>query len=196
MRILHYTLGFAPYRSGGLTRYAHDLMVAEIELGNEVTALFPGNARLLHRKTQIRKEANIDNIVVYELRNPLPVPLLYGLPQSGCMIDDSVLDETDVNRFLDAVQPEVFHIQTLMGLPRKLIWIIKERGVKVVYTTHDYFGLCPKVNFIDNAGNLCDGASPQRCERCNEKAKNVAFLRFRNSKWIVPMKDVLRKYFK
>ena len=28
MRVLHYTLGFPPYRSGGLTKYALDLMLA------------------------------------------------------------------------------------------------------------------------------------------------------------------------
>ena len=31
MKILHYFLGFPPYRSGGLTKYAFDLMTAQVE---------------------------------------------------------------------------------------------------------------------------------------------------------------------
>lgn len=196
MRILHYTLGFAPYRSGGLTRYAHDLMVAEIGLGHDVTALYSGGMRLLSKKTHIRRNRCLDGIAVYELCNPLPVPLLYGLPQNEAMIDDGVLDEGDVREFLDIVRPDVFHIHTLMGLHRKLVKMMKERGVKVVYTTHDYFGLCPKVNFIDDQGCLCREVSPTRCEECNKNARSVCFLRLRNSKWIVPFKGLLRKYFK
>lgn len=43
MRVLHYTLGFPPYRSGGLTKYALDLMLAEQALGLDVCALYPGS---------------------------------------------------------------------------------------------------------------------------------------------------------
>ena len=36
MKILHYFLGFPPYRTGGLTKYAYDLMQAQVADGNEV----------------------------------------------------------------------------------------------------------------------------------------------------------------
>lgn len=37
MKILHYTLGFSPYRSGGLVKYAQDLMLEEINLGHHIS---------------------------------------------------------------------------------------------------------------------------------------------------------------
>ena len=40
MRILHYTLGFQPYRSGGLVRYVSDLMLAQASMGHNVFALY------------------------------------------------------------------------------------------------------------------------------------------------------------
>lgn len=36
MKIIHYFLGFPPYRSGGLTKYAFDLMKAQVNDGHEV----------------------------------------------------------------------------------------------------------------------------------------------------------------
>ena len=36
MRILHYSLGFPPYRRGGLTKYCLDLMAAQEMQGNVV----------------------------------------------------------------------------------------------------------------------------------------------------------------
>lgn len=57
MRVLHYTLGFPPYRSGGLTKYALDLMLAEQALGLDVCALYPGSISFVKSKcTVIKKE--------------------------------------------------------------------------------------------------------------------------------------------
>ena len=36
MRILHYALGFPPWRTGGLTKYCVDLMLTQKEQGYEV----------------------------------------------------------------------------------------------------------------------------------------------------------------
>ena len=46
MRILHYTLGFFPYRSGGLTRYAKDLMVSQRRFGYDVAAFYPSGSNI------------------------------------------------------------------------------------------------------------------------------------------------------
>ena len=40
MHILHYTLGFQPYRSGGLVRYAADLMQMQASMGHKIFALY------------------------------------------------------------------------------------------------------------------------------------------------------------
>ena len=36
--ILHYTLGFQPQRTGGLVKYAEDLILEQIAQGHQVTA--------------------------------------------------------------------------------------------------------------------------------------------------------------
>lgn len=54
MKILHYALGFPPYRSGGLTKFCVDLMVQQTREGHHVAMLWPGKIGLiikrLHKK--------------------------------------------------------------------------------------------------------------------------------------------------
>ena len=47
MIILHYFLGFPPYRTGGLTKYAFDLMKSQADDGNDVMALWPNKKLFL-----------------------------------------------------------------------------------------------------------------------------------------------------
>ena len=80
MRILHYFLGFPPYRTGGLTKYCFDLMQTQAEDKNNVIALWPGRMSFfLNGKTKIKKRKNVHNIENYEIINPLPVPLDEGI---------------------------------------------------------------------------------------------------------------------
>ena len=53
MHILHYTLGFSPYRSGGLVKYAKDLMQTQIKLGHLVVALYPGGTSLFEKSCHV-----------------------------------------------------------------------------------------------------------------------------------------------
>ena len=57
MKILHYTLGFQPQRTGGLIKYAEDLMLEQMDQGHQVLALYPGNIRLFSKKVGIKKAA-------------------------------------------------------------------------------------------------------------------------------------------
>ena len=43
MRILHYSLGLPPYRSGGLTKYCTDLMIEQAKSDNQILLMFPGH---------------------------------------------------------------------------------------------------------------------------------------------------------
>ena len=56
MKILHYFLGFPPYRSGGLTKFAYDLMNAQVSDGNEVAALWPGTMTKIGVNPKIKKK--------------------------------------------------------------------------------------------------------------------------------------------
>ncbi|MBR4016776.1 MAG: glycosyltransferase, partial [Oscillospiraceae bacterium] len=79
MNILHYFLGFPPYRSGGLTKYAFDVMSAQVDMGYRVSALWPGEIKLFGNTVRICRRKEISGIHSYELINPLPVALDEGV---------------------------------------------------------------------------------------------------------------------
>ncbi len=186
MIILHYILGFPPHRSGGLCRYSLDLIQAEKELGNDVTILYPGNFSLFSNKSHFKKE----HAGIFQLTNALPIPLLYGISTPSLFM--SKRDILGFDTFIEEIKPDIFHIHTLMGLPKELLILMKEAGIRIVYTSHDYFGLCPKVNFINHKGKICAGADGKRCEECCKGAHGKLFLKVRNSKYVTPLKKILR----
>lgn len=185
MRILHYTLGLAPQRSGGLTLYSTDLMREQSKQHN-VMLLYPSQYRWW--SSQIKWKQKSDSVVA--LINALPVPLLYGVSNPKDFIASSVMDIKQMESLYDATKPDVFHVHTLMGLPKELLVYFKEKGVKLVFTTHDYFGICPRVNMIDLCGEVCTSPSAAKCMAGNIESKSTLFLRFRNSRFVLTLKNL------
>ena len=180
MKILHYTLGLPPYRTGGLTKYSIDLAKSEKEiLKQDVAILFPGRYTF-NKKTKIKKTNAFFNIPVYELFNPLPVPLLAGIKNP-----DKFKISFDTNiflSFLNKFRPSIIHIHTLMGLPKEFLDATKKLKIKTIFTTHDYFGLCFKVNFVCN-GELCDGIyDKSKCANCNKNGYSQNLIKIMQSK--------------
>lgn len=144
MRILHYYLGPAPLRSGGLTKYVEDLMEAEKLNGDTCLQLYPlkltSNKRIHISKTRDSK--------VYQLVNAYPLPLTGGIKTPEDFWGGDV-DVSGIRQFLKHIAVDIIHIHTLMGLPIEFLQLAKQLGLKIVYTTHDYFGLSPVPDFFD-----------------------------------------------
>ena len=79
MKIIHYFLGFPPYRTGGLTKYAFDLMKSQVTDGHEVMVLWPGEIKKYSVEPKIRECKRVEGIRNFEIINPLPVSLDEGI---------------------------------------------------------------------------------------------------------------------
>lgn len=190
MRILHYSLGIFPNRTGGLNRYATDLM-REQGKDNDVALLYPGKYRFWQCESLISSPKMIKDIKCYQLVNALPQPLLFGIRKPHSFINKPI-SKKSFEKFYDSFRPEVLHLHTLMGMSEEALKFFKERGVRIVYTSHDYFGICPKVNLINEKGELCEGPGAERCARCNAKAPSTIYLRLRNSEIAFILRDLIR----
>jgi len=163
MKILHYFLGFPPFRSGGSIKYGVDLMQAQVQQGDTVLALWPGQMKLLCQKTAIRSAGTVSGIKSYELVNPLPVPLDEGIAEPSKFM--TAVRGTAYGDFLRREMPQVIHVHTLMGIHREFFDAARQLGIRLVFTTHDYFGICPKVTMY-RQGAACNGDC-QDCPGCN-----------------------------
>lgn len=166
MEILHYALGFPPYRTGGLTKFCIDLMTQQAKDGHSVGLLWPGQIGLINKKTTICEHKNeiIKDQVIqnYEIINPVAVPLDEGImdiQEFTKNVDGKVYLE-----FLEKIKPNVIHIHTLMGLHKSFLDTAKKLNIKLVFSAHDFFPICPKVTLVRN-NKICSDAI--KCDNCN-----------------------------
>lgn len=190
MRILHYTLGLPPYRSGGLTKYTIDLMNIQQKYGNNIILLFPGKMRFLSNNNRVQFYRYYEGISVYELVNPLPVPLLDGVKNPHDFMAEGNIDI--YIEFLKEINVDIINIHTLMGLHKEFLDAAKLLEIKIVFTTHDYYGLCPKVNFIDYNGDVCTTPHSQKCLECNKNGKSIKTIKFMQSPLYRYLKNDMR----
>lgn len=145
MRILHYTLGFQPYRTGGLVKYATDLMIEQCKLGHQVFALYPAQQIFFSRKVRIKKGKDESSILKYELVNSLPLAIFGGIQEP---MDFMYSCDTSVYlEFLREISPDIIHIHSLMGIHKEFFEVAKKLNIRIVFTSHDYFGLAPLPTF-------------------------------------------------
>lgn len=161
MRILHYFLGFPPYRTGGLTKFAFDLMNQQILDKHNVMALWPGEMKLFTKTSCIKKRKSINSIENYELINPLPISLDEGIQNFDAYTKPC--NPQIFSNFFLSTKPDVIHIHTLMGLPKEFVDMACQLSIRTIFTSHDYFGICPKVTLY-RYGQLCD--DDQQCKNC------------------------------
>ena len=171
LNILHYSLGFPPYRTGGLTKFCTDLMKEQVKEGDQVSLLWPGEIRLSGGHTKIRKRRSLDGIASFEVMNPAPVSYDEGIVAISAFTIQGDLKVYE--QFLQSVRPEVIHIHTLMGLHRNLLAAAKKMGIRTVFTAHDFFPICPKVTLFRD-GMICpDADTCASCPGCNMTALSL-----------------------
>lgn len=165
MKLLHYALGFPPYRSGGLTKLCVDLMAQQAEEGHTVAMLWPGQMRFVNQEVAIKKHENVKlsgkDILSFEVINPLPVSFDEGIADIAAFTKN--VNAEAYRRLLDNFKPDVIHVHTLMGLHKSFLEAAKDKKIRLVFSAHDFFPICPKVTMFRH-GTVCN--SVKNCENC------------------------------
>ena len=189
MKILHYSLGFPPYRSGGMTTFCINLIEEQCKQGHIVSMMWPGVYSLKNKKT-ILKETNYTlndvHIRSYELQNGLPVSLLDGIRDTK-QFQKPIEKELFLSFFMNH-KFDILHVHTLMGLPIECIEAANENGIKTVFTTHDCFGICCKQGLFVN-GHICDDHKCLHCYDCNDTALSLSKISLLQSSLYRRLKD-------
>lgn len=179
MRILHYSLGFPPYRTGGLTKYCTDLMLKQKQIGYEVALLWPGEIRWINQSMNIKKRKEKIGIDSYEIINPLPVALDEGITN---IYEYTKNGDFDVYyKFLLKLKPQLIHVHTLMGVHKEFFEAAKKLNIKIIYTTHDYYGICSKVTLFRNNEICKNDLECKLCVECNKSALSLPKIKIMQS---------------
>lgn len=185
MHILHYSLGFPPYRTGGMTIFCVDLMDQQLKSGHQVSLLWPG--QIFGKAVRIKKGEDVNGIRNYELINPLPIPYDEGIQKIEAFTKAG--DSNVFISFLKQVKPHVIHIHTFMGLYSSFVDAAKALDIRIVFTTHDFFPICPKVTMYRN-GKICDSVRTCiDCPKCNSTALGLNRIQILQSPFYRTLKD-------
>ena len=151
-----------------MIKYALELIEAQ-SAGDDVNILIPGKISVSEKKRKkikIVRKGNYKGVPVYSIVNPLPVPMANGIRDIEMFT--SPCDESVYVRYLKALSPDLIHVHTFMGLHAEFLSAAVKCGIPVVYTTHDYFGICPKADLFCN-GTVCTEPG-KYCASCCEGA--------------------------
>lgn len=167
MKILHYTVGLGENRGGGLTKYVDDLVACQSK-DNSIMILYPGEYKLLSSKVSIKREKDKQGVPVYSILNPLSLPMMFGLKDKEYLTKHTPTSMW--KNFFEENKVEVIHIHTMMGLYEEFIDAANELNIPTIYTTHDYFGLCPKQTYVYQNCKCKNWNSCVDCPECNKYA--------------------------
>ncbi len=198
MKILHYALGFPPYRTGGLTKFCMDLMIQQNIEGHQVAMLWPGQMGFLYHKVAVKdrgivKRTDNSGIRSFEVINPLPVSYDEGISNFEAFTLDE--GENVYRKLLQLYEPDVIHVHTLMGLHRSFLVAAKKEKIRLIFSAHDFFPICPKVTMFRN-GQLCPSVgSCAECGSCNSTSLSIKKIRLLQSPIYKVLKDspIIRK---
>lgn len=164
MKIIEYTLGLPPFRRGGLPRYSLDLS-EELAKENKVYLIYPGQINPYSKKIKLSQKNSKYLFEIIEMKNPLPISLGLGVTDEKYYMERR--DISELEEFVNKINPDVIHFHTLMGVPKEFLEYLHNIKIKTVYTTHDFYGLCPKMLSKDPMKELVSSKCSYDCMLCN-----------------------------
>lgn len=174
MKILHYILGIPPVRSGGLVKYALDLAKEQEQMGEKVALLIPGEIYVRNsRNVKIKKSKAYNEIPLFKIKNPLPIPMTNGITDIEWLTNEAGYDAYFT--FLKKIGPDIIHIHSLMGIHKTFFKAARDLKIRMVFTTHDYFGICPTATLLKE-GKICQELDWGHCEKCCQQAFSTVHL--------------------
>lgn len=158
MRILHVTHELPPYELAGTGIYTWNIARAQAQ--HHDVFIF---ARLQDHEIEPYRlhTENRDGVVIRFMN-------LGDLAWSP--LEKSYEDPVAVHHlvdFIEEVQPEIVHFQHLVGIGSNAIQAVKDRGLKTVYTLHDFWAMCPmgqRMCYTDH--QICDPIDFGKCGNC------------------------------
>jgi glycosyltransferase involved in cell wall biosynthesis len=148
VRIAQLVHQYPPSYVGGTELYTQSLSRALVERGHDVAVFCRESAPGVGSERAVE-----EGVLVVRMWADTPSASRRFLSTFGDRAASRLFEQ-----FLDDVQPDIVHIQHLMGLPVNSIQRLRQRRIPFVITLHDYWWVCANAQLITNySGALCDG---------------------------------------
>jgi len=200
MRILHLVHQYPPHFVGGTEFYTQTVAVAQVESGLDVAIFVPaprtGGPDLESIQPEVEKGVKVYRAPVGERSRTKVFLQIFRQPQL----------QRYWQMVLDAEQPNLVHIEHLMGLPLSVVDELRAREIPYLVTLHDYWYICANAQLLTNTDQeICSGPDSYavNCARCAlarggiDSALGLAptlapIMKFRNNQTAEVLKDADR----
>jgi glycosyltransferase involved in cell wall biosynthesis len=158
MRVLLVSHRFPPDGIAGVERYTQAL-AADLRRGGDAVAVVARRWATDPPAPALRRERLSDGAAVYRFVGG-------GTPDPG----DFLRHREPLERLFTAAaleaDPDIVHVNHLLGLPPRLPEIARRLGAAIVLSLHDFFPACPLAHLQKPGGELCRGPDGGReCAR-------------------------------
>lgn len=158
MRILHIVHQYPPDHVGGVELYTQGLAHELTQRGHAVTVFTRRDGAGAGWRMDEATGAPVYRAWAGALTPPQRFLVTWG---NRALVDAFAAA-------LDQTQPDLVHVQHLMGLPTQIIDLLRSRNLPYLVTLHDYWWVCANANLLTNYSQAsCTG--PQgyvNCTRC------------------------------
>ena len=163
MRILLLCHGHPPDSVGGVEQHVAGLAQALAAAGHQVHVLARGNLPGTPQGDTVLGPAGNPRVsrIAYRWEQVDSLAAIYRCEPMAA----------GVRRFLAARAAagerfDVAHVHHLTGLSTDSVAALREAGLPVVMTLHDYWLFCPRGQMFHHREELCERAEPARCAEC------------------------------
>ncbi|MCZ2132339.1 MAG: glycosyltransferase [Bacteroidetes bacterium] len=150
---------------GGGTLLPRALAEHLVKQGFEVAVIYAGARDIAEKEAYYVHRYNEFGVELLGIYNR-PV-LFYDLERPDREIEDKRISEI-FSSFLDEFKPDIIHFHNLFNLSIKIAEDAGKRNIPSVFTSHNYWIICPRLYLITGDGNPCSGpeASGKKCAEC------------------------------
>ena len=159
MRILVVAHAFPPRTQGGAEIYAD-------QHAQTLVRLFGDEVHVLAREQRPDRE---EYAVTTERRDGLTITWVNNTFREVRTYEDSYRSPAIARiaaDLIDEFRPDVAHVHHLTCLSTDIPALLASRGIRVVFTLHDYWLLCHRGQLLDTSFRLCPGPEPSGCHAC------------------------------
>lgn len=184
INIAHFSIGEPYARLGGLVSYVESLIESQQKdcLFDHIHVLFPYYLTFFPSKSRVKVIKRLGKITFAGIVNSNPESLLEGIKYPESSISNESIEKA-LLAYLFTHNIQIVHFHSFLGITSNTVKLIHEKGIKTIYTTHDYQPVCPKINLIDNSGIKCYNVlNGDNCAKCNISSLSRGKLAIRNNR--------------
>jgi len=152
MRILYFVHAFPPEMIAGAERATFSL-AKHLSARQEVAVAYVSNKA---RQYPHLSQGNYQGIEVFRLHAPPP-----ETPEGKLGLAYPAMEELFLQA-LEKFRPDLVHVQHTIRASINILRLLKAKGLPVIYTAHDFWLLCPRINLFRPDGARCAGPEEGR----------------------------------